>query len=123
VLQFSGSADFMGEIKNKINRGGTWKVLFHKLGYFQESPTRAWAMQCIGVVSVDRFIDRFLKRRDPCFGTNTLTLECGEDAKPLSGSEYSFLRSASSLLETVLSSLLVSREGVTDGDRELYLVY
>lgn len=123
VLQFSGSADFMGEVKNGINRGGTWKVLFHRLGYFQESPPRPWAMQYTDVVSVDRFIDRFLKRRDPCFGTSILTLECGEDAKPLSGSEHSFLRSASSLLETVLSSLLVSREGVADGDRELYLVY
>ncbi|TEB39659.1 hypothetical protein FA13DRAFT_1723884 [Coprinellus micaceus] len=95
----------------------------HRLGYFQESPTRAWAMQCIDVVSVDRFIDRFLKRRDPCFGTNTLTLECGEDAKPLSGSEYSFLRSASSLLETGSFFPLGLSEGVTDGDRELYLVY
>jgi len=123
VMQFLGSVGFMAEVHNKVDTGSPWNLSFTKLGDFQDAPPRSWAMQYTGVVSVDQFIDRFLKRHDPCFGADPSTLERVEKVKRLPVSENGSICTALRILETVLRSLLVPQGGVVDGNRELYFVY
>jgi hypothetical protein len=113
----------MAEVHGEIDAGNPSNLSFVTLGDFQAAPPRFWATQYTDIVLVDQFINRFLKRHDPCFGTDPLTLERVESVKRLLASEFSSIRAGLSILKTVLGLLLISRAAVVDGERELYFVY